>query len=360
MRISILGPMEVEGDGGPIALGGLRLRALLALLALEAGHTVTSARLIDALWPDEPPVNAANALQTLVRRLRAALRPYEWSRAVPAATRSPSSPTTSTRCASRRLARRRARADERGWRGAADLDRRPVPRERRGGLEEERLAAVEARAEARLAAGLPADLAAEAAAHPLRERLGALLMRALAAAGRQAEALALYERTRGTLADELGVDPGPELRAAHLAVLRGDSPPPPARRRRGGPGDPRAPDQLRRPRRRAGRLVGRCSARRRLVTLVGPGGAGKTRLATEAGPALDADARRRVAGRAGPRHRPGRRAAGRCCDALGPARRSRLLAGPATPTAGDPTRPARSTALRRPAGCCSCWTTAST
>ncbi|TDD29698.1 AfsR/SARP family transcriptional regulator, partial [Nonomuraea terrae] len=227
MRISILGPLEVEGDAGPIAVGGLRLRALLALLALlalEAGHTVTSARLIDALWPDQPPANAANALQTLVRRLRAALRPYD---------------VVESRPGGYALA---VAADDvdalrfRGlgtdgldlWRGAplADLTAVPLLANAAAALEEARLAAVEARAEARLAAGLPVDLTAEVTAHPLRERLCALAMRALAASGRQAEALALFERTRRTLADELGVDPGPELRAAHLSVVSGDSPAP--------------------------------------------------------------------------------------------------------------------------------------
>uniref|UniRef100_UPI001C605978 ATP-binding protein n=1 Tax=Nonomuraea rhizosphaerae TaxID=2665663 RepID=UPI001C605978 len=150
-------------------------------------------------------------------------------------------------------------------------------------LEEGRLAAVESRAEARLTAGQPADLAAEVAAHPLRERLCALEMRGLAAAGRQADALALFERTRRTLAGELGVDPGPELRAAHLTVLSGE-----VRVRPKLPkGNVRAPLTS---------FIGRVEeleqltgllGRARMVTIVGPGGAGKTRLATEAALRMD-------------------------------------------------------------------------
>ncbi|KAB8197035.1 AAA family ATPase [Nonomuraea phyllanthi] len=284
MRISILGPLEVEGDGGPIAVGGLRLRALLAVLALEAGRTVTAERLIDALWPDEPPANAANALQTLVRRLRAALRPYEVVESRPGGYALAVDPADVDALRFRRVAGGGEGLEL--WRGPALADLTAVPflANAATALEQERLAAVEARAGSLLAAGAPVDLTAEVAAHPLRERLAALAMRALAAEGRQAEALELYERTRRTLAEELGVDPGPELRAAHLSVLAGEVRPraqaaPVQARRRGNVRAPRTSfigreaelDQL-------AALLGRA----RIVTLVGPGGAGKTRLATEA------------------------------------------------------------------------------
>ncbi|MFD1540130.1 AfsR/SARP family transcriptional regulator [Nonomuraea guangzhouensis] len=366
MRISILGTLEVAtADAEPVAVGGFRVRALLAVLALAAGRTVTSERLIDALWPDEPPVNAANALQTLVRRLRVALRPYEIVRSRPGGyllaidpdqvdalrfrhlTRAATSPldarpaqdpsptwqarptwetpeTQDTRPAQTPGSSRDERSPREAgssweasvawaaadspretgssqeartsgtvmldealalWRGAAlaDLGAVPYLANVAAGLEEDRLAAVEARAEARLAAGEPADLGAEVSAHPLRERLCALEMRGLAAAGRQADALALFERTRGTLADELGVDPGPELRAAHLAVVSGDVPVrQPAPRRRDLPkGNIRVPlttfigreDEL--------DLLTAVLGHARMVTIVGPGGAGKTRLAGE-------------------------------------------------------------------------------
>ncbi|MCA2221464.1 BTAD domain-containing putative transcriptional regulator [Nonomuraea aurantiaca] len=310
MRISILGTLEVTG-AEPIVVGGFRLRALLAILALEAGRTVTSERLIDMLWPQEPPGNAANALQTLVRRLRVTLRPYEvvesrvggyvlavdadqvdalrFRRLIGRAKLDPTGRTMLDLSGRTKLdLTGLAKLDEALalWRGPALAGLGAVPHLANvaAGLEEDRLAAVETRAEARLAAGLPADLAAEVAAHPLRERLCALEMRGLAAAGRQADALALFERTRRTLADELGVDPGAELRAAHLAVVSGEVPV-----RQDPPqgydlpkGNVRVPlttfigreDEL--------DLLTTVLGHARMVTIVGPGGAGKTRLAAEA------------------------------------------------------------------------------
>ncbi|TMR26439.1 AfsR/SARP family transcriptional regulator, partial [Nonomuraea zeae] len=348
MRISILGPMEVEGDGGPVAVGGFRLRALLGVLAVDAGRTVTTERLIDALWPDAPPVNAANALQTLVRRLRVALRPHEVVQSRPGGYALAVPADSVDALLFRRLVRTPDGVDRALalWRGRALADLTAVQplANVAAALEEERLSAVESRAELRLtapdraparasgpvpagapadppadlAAELPVELLAELAANPLRERLAALAMRALAGSGRQAEALELFERTRRRLARELGVDPGPELRAAHLAVLSGEP-------RLTRAGDRQAPDGQRldgqrldgqrldgqrldrqgenghgrdgrvrgargnvRPPRTSfigreaelGRLTD-LLARTRIVTLVGPGGAGKTRLATE-------------------------------------------------------------------------------
>ncbi|MFC5831349.1 BTAD domain-containing putative transcriptional regulator [Nonomuraea insulae] len=286
MRISILGPLEVEGDGGPIAIGGFRLRALLAMLALEAGHTVTAERLIDALWPEEPPVNGPNALQTLVRRLRVALRPHDVVESRPGGYALAVADDDVDALRFRRLA---PTGDGLGlWRGAALADLTAVPRLANvaAALEQERLGAVEARAEARLATGSPVDLSAEVAAHPLRERLCALAMRALAASGRQAEALELFERTRRTLADELGVDPGAELRAAHLAVVSGEGQPQ-ARQPVRHKGNVRAPRTSFIGRKAELEQILRLLGRARLVTLVGPGGAGKTRLATEVALQMD-------------------------------------------------------------------------
>ncbi|WP_327086774.1 AAA family ATPase [Nonomuraea sp. NBC_01738] len=319
--------MAVESDGRPVEVGGARVRALLALLALEAGRSVATDRLIDALWPDDPPANAANALQTLVKRLRTALRGIKGGAPLPASAHA--SPVVA-RSGGYALeipaaavdAHVFARALDDGdldaalalWRGPALADLRAVPHLANvaASLEERRLAAVEARAAALLTAGVPnsvppvhgapepaalaAALTAELAAHPLRERLAALAVRALAAAGRQADALALYERTRATLDAELGVDPGPDLREAHLQVLRGDLPPtrhtPQVRQAVPGTDLPlvrHAPrHDLRRP---LTGFVGRDDElaqltalleTARMVTIVGPGGAGKTRLATEA------------------------------------------------------------------------------
>ncbi|MFI6500778.1 BTAD domain-containing putative transcriptional regulator [Nonomuraea typhae] len=288
MRISILGPLEVEYDGVPVPVGGARVRALLALLALEAGQVVTAERLIDALWPEQPPANAANALQTLVKRLRTALRPH-----LDVAGRSGGYllplPRLSVDVHAFTAAVRDGNPAEAlaMWRGPALADLLTVPHLAAvaTGLEEERLLAVEAHAEAVLDRGagdlaaLAAALSAEAAAHPLRERLAALAMRSLAAAGRQADALTLFERVRAALAGELGVDPGPGLRAAHLTVLKGETPVRPAVRARGNVRPPLTG------------FVGRDAELARLLTLLGevrlatiagPGGAGKTRLATEA------------------------------------------------------------------------------
>ncbi|MCK2221464.1 winged helix-turn-helix domain-containing protein [Actinomadura sp. ATCC 31491] len=354
MRISILGPMEVEGAGGPIEVGGLRLRALLAVLALDAGRVVTADRLIDVLWPGEPPGNAANALQTLVRRLRVALRPEKVLESRPGGYRLALAGDDVDALRFRRLAGRGSPEEAlRLWRGTALAGLTGVPylRDVAEGLEQERLCAVEARAEARLAtgeaagpaaegsaglsaggaAGLAVELRAELAAHPLRERLAALAVRALAAGGRQAEALELFERTRRRLADELGVDPGAELRAAHLAVLTGEPhtgrPAAPAAQRRAG-GEP-APvgRQVVRGNVRVARTsfigreaeleqLARLLRRTRIVTVVGPGGAGKTRLALEtaarAGDRVDACWVVELASLSAPAELPGA-----VCDALG-------------------------------------------
>ncbi|MEN3539963.1 BTAD domain-containing putative transcriptional regulator [Microbispora sp. ZYX-F-249] len=339
MRVRLLGALEVLGDdGAPAAVAGARVRALLAVLALRPGGLVRADRLVDALWADDPPVNAANALQTLVKRLRAALgRPgavvwrdggyvldvdparvdaHEFMRlTLPYATGTVPDDAADADVVCGELDEALAL-----WRGPAlaGLHGTPYLAAAATRLEERRLAVVEARAAAYLAAGREVDLSAEVAAHPLRERLSALAMRALARSGRQAAALALFERVRRALSDELGVDPGPELRAAHLDVLRGRvtaapaaGPAPHARRSHGaadavagGVGDTGGDAGRDNPSgtvsgtgRRGGRVwappttfvgreeeVARLSALlrdSRLVTVVGPGGAGKTRLAVE-------------------------------------------------------------------------------
>lgn len=285
----MLGALEVEGEAGPVAVGGFRVRTLLALLALEAGHTVTAERLIDALWPGDPPANAANALQTLVRRLRAALRPAEAVESRPGGyvLAIPADDVDALRFG--RLARQDPEAALALWRGPALTGFTSVPHLANvaASLEDERLSAVESLLLRGRTAGL--DLLAEVAANPLRERLAALAMRALAADGRQADALALFERTRARLADELGVDPGPDLRAAHLSVLAGEPAHHDPVRQAVPEGNGALPrSNLRRP---LTSFIGRedelsqltgLLGEARMVTIVGPGGAGKTRLATEA------------------------------------------------------------------------------
>ncbi|MEV4259765.1 BTAD domain-containing putative transcriptional regulator, partial [Spirillospora sp. NPDC049652] len=184
------------------------------------------------------------------------------------------------------------------WRGQAlaDVADAEFARARAARLEELRISATEDRMEAELELGesvsLLPELEALATAHPLRERVRGLLMRALNAAGRPADALRVYEETREHLAEHLGVDPAPELGALHLSILRRDPPTPPRPQEKPRPAEP-----VRTPKGRTnlsaaltsfvGRdeevvQLGKMLGESRLVTLIGPGGAGKTRLASEA------------------------------------------------------------------------------
>jgi predicted ATPase/DNA-binding SARP family transcriptional activator len=302
VRIGMLGPLEVrDRDGAPVPVAGARLRTLLIELALAPGKLVPTAQLVDAVWGDEPPAGAGNALQALVSRLRRA-QPEVVVESHPAGYRLLIDPDAVDVTRFERLVAsgRAALPDDPGkaastlrealslWRGPALLDVAGVdffqPILTR--LDELRLTATEGRAEADLRLGRGAELVTELTAlvaeHPLRERLVGLLMRALSEAGRPAEALTVYERTRQTLADQLGTDPSPELSAMHTAVLRGqiDKAPAPtveAARR----------TNLRTPLTSfVGRdadvaAVGELIGDYRLTTLVGPGGFGKTRLAVE-------------------------------------------------------------------------------
>ncbi|WP_428952076.1 BTAD domain-containing putative transcriptional regulator [Streptomyces sp. cg35] len=285
MRFGILGPLDVRAsDGSPLDAGGPRPRALLTALLLDADRTVSVQRLIDGLYGETPPANAANALQSQVSRLRKRLG-LEIETG-PAGYRLVVDPDSVDVHRFERLAREGGQALGAGdharaaallreglglWRGPAPHD---LPK-----LDELRLGAVQDRIEADLALGGGAELVAEVreliARYPLGERLYGLLMRALHAAGRPAEALRVYEEARRVLADELGADPSPELSALHLELLRGREPV----RQRG------VPAQLTRFVGRAEELarIDALLAGARLVTLTGPGGAGKTRLAVEAG-----------------------------------------------------------------------------
>ncbi|MEV0756123.1 BTAD domain-containing putative transcriptional regulator [Streptosporangium sp. NPDC050280] len=297
MRVGILGPLEVAAAGESVEIGGVRLRVLLIRLALGAGRVVTADELSDALWPQEQPADRANAVRSLVARLRRSLPDASVLRSDRGGYRLELPPDAVDAHRFERLARAGRRALNGGdaqaagsllgealalWRGPAlaDAAGASFATAYAAGLEEARLAAIEDRAEADLASGRHAHLVAElseaATRHPLRERLQGLLLRALHAQGRQAEALAGYERIRLRLAEELGADPGPELREIHLALLQ-EGRAEPARPQKGN---------LRTAltsfvgRTAEVRRVGASLAEGRLVTLVGPGGAGKTRLAT--------------------------------------------------------------------------------
>ncbi|NEW38485.1 AfsR/SARP family transcriptional regulator [Nocardia cyriacigeorgica] len=296
MQIGMLGPFEVRTDGGVLAeVPGARLRGLLIALALNAGHAVPKATLIDWIWGENPPADAANALQRLVSRLRKVL-PEGSIEGQPDGYRLRVEPDAVDAVRFERLlAKARDDEDSRGlpqrrealglWRGAAMQDiglqesaafDAVVTR-----LEGLRLTAMEDRFDAEIDLGHGAELITEltdlVAAHPVRERLVAALMRALAAAGRDTEALRVYERTRESLADELGVDPSPELSDVHLALLRGEM----SRQE-----DSRKTNLRAELTSYVGKdadiaAVRELTADHRLTTLIGPGGSGKTRLATE-------------------------------------------------------------------------------
>ncbi|MEO3820323.1 BTAD domain-containing putative transcriptional regulator [Plantactinospora sp. B24E8] len=316
MQIGVLGPLEVTADTGtPVAVGGARLRRLLILLALEPGRIVDTGRLIDGLWADAPPAGAANALQALVSRLRRAIpglpvesHPVGYRLAVDATAVDVHRFEHLVRTGRDLLASdppgaATVLADAlRLWRGPAladvadaDFARAPAAR-----LDELRLTATEQRVEARLAAGeaaaLVPELQALVTAHPLRERFAGQLIRALRDTGRAAEALTAYARLRGTLADTLGTEPSAELATLHLTLLRDTAPPPhpTASDSNGGPVPARSSTAAPEPthnlptpltsfvgRAPEIRRVGALLTDARLVTLTGPGGAGKTRLAIE-------------------------------------------------------------------------------
>ncbi|MGP4013064.1 BTAD domain-containing putative transcriptional regulator [Streptomyces sp. 4N124] len=288
MQFTILGPMEVRGaDGEPLELGGPRPRSVLALLLAAPGRVVTVDRLIDEVYGDDPPTGAANALQSQISRLRRRLGVTIES--LPAGYRLDIDPDDVDAHRFERLARQGRQALAAGDHGRAaavlrealGLWRGPAQTMQAERLEELRLAAAEDRFEAELSLGEAGSLVPElqqlVAAHPLRERLCGQLMQALHGSGRQAEALSLYERTRAMLAEELGTDPSPELAAVHLELLRAQAPPAQAAPRQ-------VPAQFtsfvgrETELRRIGELLGTA----RLVTLIGPGGVGKTRLAVEA------------------------------------------------------------------------------
>ncbi|WP_157254530.1 BTAD domain-containing putative transcriptional regulator [Nonomuraea typhae] len=305
MRVALLGPVRAYADdGSPIDIGGVRQRAFLARLALSAGQVVPVGMVVDALWGEHPPGNAAKALHALVYRLRKALNEpaivesattgyrLKIGRADVDANRFEELTARGRRELAAGSAPQAAASLGRAlalWRGAALADIPDAPFAGTAGarLTELRLAAVEDRFEAELELGhhaeILADLEAEATGHPLRERLTALRMRALHGAGRQAEALEVFDQARRTLADQLGVGPSREVHEAYLAVLRRTPPAPstpaPAQAAAG-----RLPAALTSFVGRDGelQLLAELLETARLITITGPGGVGKTRLALEA------------------------------------------------------------------------------
>ncbi|WP_242905591.1 BTAD domain-containing putative transcriptional regulator [Actinomadura terrae] len=299
MRFGVLGPLEVRtGEGVPVRVADLKVRALLADLLAHAGRVVPSARLIDDLWGDALPANPAATLQARVSQLRRALEDAEPGARALVESRPPGYRLAARADDAARFEELAARSREAAepsvraalldealglWRGLAyaGFEDAAFAAPEIARLDELRLAAVEGRAEARLDLGEHEALAAElrplVAEHPLRERLRAAHMRALYRTGRPAEALAAFEEHRRRLRDDLGADPGPDLTALHRAILRQDD-----EGRRAAVSN--LPAEV-------SALVGRDADVRevadllgaaRLVTLHGPGGVGKTRLAVAA------------------------------------------------------------------------------
>lgn len=278
----VLGPLEVREGGCVLPIGGPRQRAVLARLLLGRGRVVSSERLIEDVWEAHPPASASKILQKYVSELRKVLPPRVIE------TRGAGYVIESDDLDSVRfelLVGEGRYADGLAlWRGdlLADLPDAEFVRSERTRLEELRVFATEGRIEADLAAGDPGallgELAALAEANPLRERPTSLLMLGLYRAGRQLEALAAFDAYRRRLVEEAGVDPPAGLAELQLAILHQD----PALDLR-----PRTRGQLPRP---LTSFVGRAPElealtvrvpSHRLTTLVGPGGAGKTRLAIE-------------------------------------------------------------------------------
>jgi WD40 repeat protein/DNA-binding SARP family transcriptional activator len=308
MEFRILGPLEVRNERGTVALGGMKPRALLAVLLLHRNEPVTADRLALEVWGEEAPHAAVKTVQVHISRLRKALcdadivtttaagyclrvRPDEldaerFERLVDDASRA----LTDGQAERAAEGLREALAL---WRGPplADLAFEPFAGAEIARLEEQRLVALETRIEADVAVGRHAEVVGELqqilSEHPLRERLAAQLMLALYRCGRQAEALEVYGDVRRALSAEIGVEPGPELRRLQEAILRQDvaleaqstvTELPPELDVRAGPVLVGRSNELAWLRLRWGRAREGAGG---LVTLAGTSGSGKLRLAAE-------------------------------------------------------------------------------
>jgi len=238
MEFRILGSLQVLDGDTPVEIAGTKQRAVLALLILRANEVVGSERLIDELWGDHVPQNAAGALHNHVSRLRKALGPdvlarREWGYVL----RTPPETIDLRRFESLLVQAEPLPARERAaklaealalWTGPplAGLTGEPALQREIARLEELHVSTLERRIDADLEAGRNSELVGELetliAENPLREHLRWQLILALYRAGRQAEALEVYRETRRVLAEELGLDPSPELRELERAILRQD------------------------------------------------------------------------------------------------------------------------------------------
>jgi predicted ATPase/DNA-binding SARP family transcriptional activator len=267
--IAVLGPLDVRADTGEtVPVAGARLRSLLIVLALDANRVISTDRLIDAVWGDDPPAAAGNALQALVSRLRRTGLTVD---SAPTGYRLVIDPERIDVIRFLRLAGTRPGEALGLWRGELEFPEAALP-EATGLLEARRTAQRAVLGEAvRRGDDVTAELETLVAAHPLDEDFAGLLMRALARKGQPGRALQVFAGIRERLAETLGADPSPELGDLHVEILRGAE--------RGN-----LPASM-------SSFVGReddvreiraLIAEHRLVTLTGPGGSGKTRLSVEA------------------------------------------------------------------------------
>jgi DNA-binding SARP family transcriptional activator len=238
LEFRILGPLEVRNSDAEVALGGLKQRALLAILLLRAGRVVSTDTLVDQLWGERPPRTATTSLQNFVSGLRKALGPDVLVTRPPGYVLEINGSGLDLRRFEEAVrAARGADPEERAHllRGALDLWHgpplaefayEPFAQNEIGRLEQLRLSALEDRIDAELELGrhgaLVGELEALVAEHPTSERLCGQLMLALYRSGRQAEALEAYRAARHALTEELGIEPTPALQQLHNAILRQD------------------------------------------------------------------------------------------------------------------------------------------